>query len=209
MAKKKAPAGEATAFTPDATIMAGILGGTIASGPAAEVQPYADAGLVTLGETDGSGLVAVTATPLAFEQYGAATEASTVGEDAITAAAYKIDATPGPVPTIKRGGGGGSRESSYPFDALPAPTADITYSFHVPKTETRKDPANSMASVVTAANQRYGTPSGQVRTREIKQRDGSKKTVTTPIYNFERKFTVRTVGADDPSGAGARVYRVK
>lgn len=83
-----------------------------------------------------------------------------------------------PLPTVKRGGGKGVEK--YPFDKL-----EIGQSFHVPATEDRPNPGKTLASTVSSAKNRYKVE-GQLT----------------------RIFVLRTVGEDDPKGAGARVFRV-
>jgi hypothetical protein len=75
---------------------------------------------------------------------------------------------------------GGRNRSLYPFDAL-----TVGQSFHVPATEAKANPAKSLASTVSSANKRNA-------------KDGASKA----------KFEVRSVGTDDPRGAGARVWRI-
>ncbi len=92
------------------------------------------------------------------------------------------------VPAVKRGRGAGK----YPFDAMPAPSADddgnaIFASFHVAPTEKRPNPAKSLASTVSSVIRRYKDENGVVT----------------------RKFLVRRVDETDPKGEGARVFRVQ
>ncbi len=83
------------------------------------------------------------------------------------------------LPTVRRGGRGAN---IYPFDAM-----DVGHSFHVPVSEDKPNPAKSLASTVSSATARYKDESGEVT----------------------RKFVVRSVGAEDPKGPGARVFRVE
>lgn len=99
-----------------------------------------------------------------------------------------------PMPAANRGSG----ESKYPFDAM-----EVNQSFHVPATDARPKPARALASVVSSATARYATPDPKGATRKNK----SGKTV--PVMVEQRKYVIRTVGADDPKGIGARVFRVK
>lgn len=75
---------------------------------------------------------------------------------------------------------GGRNRSVYPFDAL-----TVGQSFHVPASEAKPNPAKSLASTVSSANKRNA-------------KDGGNKS----------KFEVRSVDANDPRGAGARVWRI-
>jgi len=83
------------------------------------------------------------------------------------------------LPTVRRGGRGAN---IYPFDEM-----DVGQSFHVPVSEDKPNPAKSLASTVSSATARYKDESGEVT----------------------RKFVVRSVGAEDPKGPGARVFRVE
>lgn len=78
-----------------------------------------------------------------------------------------------PVPTVRRQSGG----SIYPFDAL-----EVGQSFHIPVSDSKPNPAKSLASTVSAATKRS---------------DGTKR------------FIVRAVDESDPKGPGARVFRVE
>lgn len=99
------------------------------------------------------------------------------GAPASTASASKFEIEDGIALPSARGGKGGS---VYPFDSL-----NVGQSFHVPATTDRPNPAKSLASTVSSATKRYADkPEGE-----------------------RRKFTVRSVGTDDPKGAGARVWR--
>lgn len=83
------------------------------------------------------------------------------------------------LPTVRRGG----RDANiYPFDDM-----DVGHSFHVPVSEDKPKPAKSLASTVFSATARYKDESGEVT----------------------RKFVVRSVGAEDSKGPGARIFRVK
>lgn len=134
------------------------------------------------------------------------------------------------LPAVKRGGNLQPRETKYPFEELAEPQFDqasgqwLYSSFHVATDK-------SLNSTVSAANKRYeevvlgadGKPEMvEVDGRELvrdaagnavknaegkKQYNKVKRTVekTRPT----RKFVVRSVGANDPRGAGQRVYRVR
>ena len=83
------------------------------------------------------------------------------------------------LPAVRRGGRGAKL---YPFDDM-----EVGHSFHVPVSEKKPNPWKSLASTVSSATSRY------------KDEDG----------NVTRKFVVRAVGAEDPKGPGARVFRVE
>jgi hypothetical protein len=102
------------------------------------------------------------------------------------------------LPTAKRGGRTGS---TYPFDQL-----EVGQSFFVPATEARPDPAKSLASTVTSANERYSEViPGQTRV--------NRKGNTVPATKQIRLFAIRSV--DDgkawghPGVKGAAVGRVE
>ncbi len=83
------------------------------------------------------------------------------------------------LPSVRRGGRGAT---VYPFDEM-----EVGHSFHVPVSEDKPNPAKSLASTVSSATARYKDEAGEVT----------------------RKFVVRSVGAEDPKGAGARVFRIE
>lgn len=113
------------------------------------------------------------------------------------------------------------REGSYPFDKL-----EIGQSFHVAKTAENPDPTNRLASSVSGARVRFSVETGETETVEVKryQRNPEGKgfakdaeghrivegteTVTRPKLQVTRDFAVKSVGADDPKGEGARVWRI-
>jgi hypothetical protein len=75
---------------------------------------------------------------------------------------------------------GGRNRSVYPFEQLA-----VGQSFHVPASEAKPNPAKSLASTVSSANKRN-------------KKDGGSNA----------SFEVRSVDANDPRGAGARVWRI-
>jgi hypothetical protein len=177
--------------------------------PENELAVYEEAGYIEANreaERDGNGSVMVRATEVALTEFGPDDAGA---ETEVEAFAIETGTLPG----LKRGGGSG-RPSLFPFEQLAAPVTDdkgnIVYSnFHVAKTPTRKDPANSLGSIVTAANRKYATATGE--TKEVKRHNRTTKateTVRVPVYSYSRKFTLRAVGKDDPKGEGARVYRI-
>jgi hypothetical protein len=92
-----------------------------------------------------------------------------------------------------------SKTSKYPFAQLAPPVMDANgnpgyASFHIPVSADTKngDPAKTFAGVVSTATL-------QAKKRAEKANDGS-----TPA-----KYVIRRVEANDPNGAGARVYRVQ
>lgn len=98
-----------------------------------------------------------------------------------------------PLPTIKRGGIGGT---TYPFDAL-----NVGQSFHVAASEDKPNPAKSLASTVSSATARYAVEVKDANGNTVLDDEGKPKMQNT------RVFSVRTVGKDDPKGPGARVWR--
>lgn len=115
---------------------------------------------------------------------------------------------------------GAGRASKYPFESLPAPTYDDVAkrwkfaSFHVAATADNPEPANNLASTVSAATDKfaelaYNEDGSPVMTekRQKNKETGVFEKVPTQAKNKTRVFTVRAVGADDKKGKGARVYR--
>lgn len=113
------------------------------------------------------------------------------------------------LPSIARGRTG---ETSYPFDKLP-----LNGSFHIAATPACPDPSKSVASSVSAANLKYSEEEkdsdGNVitETKRVRQGTGANKKFIMkdfPKRKPTRQFTVRSVGVDDPKGAGCRVWRI-
>jgi hypothetical protein len=133
------------------------------------------------------------------------------------------DDVPMPEAPKKRGG---KRGSKYPFEKL-----EIGKSFHVPKTAEMENPVSALASSLTGARRRFEVPvlgsDGKpvmetVKVKTFAQDATGKRvkvngkfvvtgeaTVTKPKTKQTRDFQVFEVGADDPKGPGARVYRVE
>jgi hypothetical protein len=130
-----------------------------------------------------------------------------------------------PVPEIV--GRSRGRASRYPFD-----TMQPGESFHIPKTAANPDPAGAIASSLTGARLKYAEEvkdaAGNVVTEKVKVKqyqlgpDGKRVKdadghfiptgeveVDKPKLNFVRDFVAATVGADDPDGEGARIWRSK
>ena len=94
-----------------------------------------------------------------------------------------------------------ARQSLYPFDDL-----EVGQSFFVPATEDKPNPAKSLASTVTSANDRYAEEiEGEFEVRGGKE---------VPKKHYHRRFAVRPVENGAPWGpehegkAGAGVWRV-
>lgn len=101
-----------------------------------------------------------------------------------------------PMPGAARGG---RNSETYPFDKLEA-----GQSFFIPASESKPNPAKSLASTVTSANERYSEViEGEFRTN----RKGNQVPATRQI----REFAVRTVEDGAPWGhpgvKGAGVWR--
>lgn len=224
-----------TAPKPEAAIDLAKLGeivhATVAGGflyaNADEIAPLVAAELVETNPAmlDESGNVAARATPKGIEAVNttatntdtAAAEApAAVTEAPARASAYEIDDYV-PNLTIKRGGRGGE---IYPFDSL-----DVNKSFHVAATPDKPDPAKSLASTVSSATARYAVGTGtfedvtvtdyqlDAEGKRVKGADGKFVKIGEHVENREvmkktREFIVRSVGAEDPRGPGARVIRI-
>lgn len=121
---------------------------------------------------------------------------------------------------------GGKRGSKYPFDKL-----EIGASFHVPKSKDMPNPVSALASSLTGARRRYESPvldsegkpvmeTVTVKTYAVDAKGkrvkangkfvvtGEKATQRAKVIQ-NRDFQVFEVGADDPKGEGARVFRTK
>lgn len=101
-----------------------------------------------------------------------------------------------PMPGASRGG---RSTETYPFDKL-----EKGQSFFVAATEAKPNPAKSLASTVTSANERYAEEiPGETRV--------NRKGNTVPATRQIREFAVRTVADGAPWGfpgvAGAGVWR--
>lgn len=131
-----------------------------------------------------------------------------------------------PMPTAKKKGGG-KKGSKYPFDKL-----NVGQSFHVSATAENPNPETALASSLTGARRQFAKPvlneDGSPKTETVtvntyavdakgkRVKDANNKwvvtgtaSVTRNVTEQERDFVVAVVGADDPKGAGARVYRNK
>lgn len=116
----------------------------------------------------------------------------------------------------------GERVILYPFDSM-----EIFDSFHVPVTAENPEPWKNVSSQVNVANKKYRTPllPEEMITVEKKTaikdaegnfvlgEDGKRTYAVTQVTEKKmvptRKFALRQVGAGDPNGAGARVWRVQ
>lgn len=132
-----------------------------------------------------------------------------------------------PMPTTARRGR--QTEATYPFEAL----EKVGQSFHVPKTAANPDPAIRLSSSVSGARVKFspvingddGKPVMESYTRPtyqlgsdgkpVKGEDGKRVKTGEETLTREKRgeptrdFRVVTVGADDPRGEGARVFRIK
>lgn len=101
-----------------------------------------------------------------------------------------------PMPGASRGG---RSSETYPFDKL-----EKGQSFFVQATESKPNPAKSLASTVTSANERYAE---EIEGETRQNRKGN----TVPATRQIREFAVRTVADGAPWGfpgvAGAGVWR--
>jgi hypothetical protein len=182
--------------------------------------PIAAAGLIEVNpemveEGTGNHAARITDEGRAYIAANGSATGTAPAEVAGSASSFEIEDD---VPMVAASKGG--RSNKYPFDDLPAPEYDTTAkrwkfrSFHVAATDDNKDPANNLASTVSAATDRFaelafntdGTPVMTERRQKNKE-TGEFEKVPTQAKNKTRVFTVRAVGATDPKGEGARVYR--
>lgn len=139
-----------------------------------------------------------------YPSVGQATEAGglvyggvAVQEQAQTPSGLKL--TKGlPVPTIKtRKSLGASNLPSNLFTVMQKGD-----SYHIAKTDKEPEPHKRYSSAVSAATKATGKPiEGETRLNRAGK--------TVPVLKPEKVFTIRRVGAEDPDGVGARIYRVE
>lgn len=171
------------------------------------------AGLATVDQSKTEGDKAA----VSLTEEGAKVAAENAPASAPAASAYEIeDGVAMPTGTNRKG-----REGGYPFDKL-----EIGQSFHVAKSAENPDPASRLASSVSGARVKYSEPvegeTIQVTVKTYKKGDDGKylkgddgkrvvdteTTETRPKTRLTRDFACKAVGADDPKGEGARVWRV-
>ena len=108
-------------------------------------------------------------------------------------------------PLIKATRNTGSRTSSYPFDAMPEPTAEGHYAtWYSPVGE---DTVKKVQSAVGAINRKYSEETGEIK---ISTKTGKKRPVLGPIRKYS--VTVRYVPKEAEEFAGepyAIVQRIK
>ena len=105
------------------------------------------------------------------------------------------------LPPSKRGfAKGGGAPTQYPFD-----TMEIGDSFFVPKSEKHPNPEKTLGSTVSSANTRFAVDTGTTKTVTRNKRGPKNKlvldaagnkiqeTVTLPVYQHTRKFSLRPV----------------
>lgn len=94
-----------------------------------------------------------------------------------------------------------AKQSFIPFDALP-----VGGSFHIAPTPEKDDPARAYGSLVSQAKKRYMVQAVDQHGQPLWETvDGEQK----PVANYTREFSIVRVDGTDPSGPGARVFRVK
>lgn len=125
------------------------------------------------------------------------TQAMTAQSPAATPAKTGFTIASVALPAAKRGGRQGE---TYPFDQL-----EIGQSFFVPATADRDNPAKSLASTVTSANERYSeVVAGEFRV--------NRKGREVPVTKQLRTFSIRSVEDGAPWGhpgvKGAAIGRV-
>lgn len=148
---------------------------------------------------DAAGAFAVRASAAGLEAYKLET-----AKAAAKAAGIEIEEGV-PMPEFKRAGGGKKAGSSrYPFDALSA-----GQSFFVENTEKMPDAYKSLASSVTAANERHSEViEGQTRVN----RKGATVPATRQLREFKVVRATKTIAATETTPEvvleGCRVYRI-
>ena len=110
-------------------------------------------------------------------------------------------------PSSKRGTGRQAGPSKYPFDQLPAGG-----SFFVAASADMQDPLKTMGSAVSNATNKYRVDTGKTETKtRTKRGEGNKamldaegkkikETVSVPVYEYPRKFVIRSVKKDQKCG---------
>lgn len=147
---------------------------------------------------DENGAIATAATQAGIDfvkaqEIGSSTK--TEGVEAVTAPVQNTGFVIEDNIAIPEGGRrGGGKPSAYPFDQL-----QVGQSFFVPATTERPDPAKTLNSTVSSANNRFAVvdPSGAMRpvTR------GPNKGTSVPVMQYTRKFVIKAVEG------GARIWR--
>lgn len=208
MAKKPntaKPAAAQTAPAVDTATLSNIVAATVAGGfvyvAEAVAAPLVAAGYIETNAEmkDEAGNIAARSTDAGNALINSANTAPAAAQPGATTAeapkskpSFEIEDNV-PLPTIKRGGIGGT---TYPFDAL-----NVGQSFHVAASEDKPNPAKSLASTVSSATARYAVEVKDANGNPVLGEDGK------PQMQNTRVFSVRTVGKDDPKGPGARVWR--
>lgn len=137
------------------------------------------------------------------------------------------------MPTAGRRGRIAEGSTAYPFDKL-----EVGKSFHIPATKECPDPAKSVASSVSAANDRYSDEDPEFDAAKyegegaaeaianVEDDDHARKARVKEFANaadktgkwvmrvvaariYKRHFFTQTVGKDDKHGPGVRVWRDK
>lgn len=181
----------------------------------AEGAEVVKAGLATVDQSKAEGdKAAVSLTEagvkLAAEQPTEATSTTSASSS------YEIeDGVALPTSTTRRG-----REGGYPFEKL-----EIGQSFHVAKSDKNPNPVSRLASSVSGARVRFSEKTGEMENATVKtyaknadgsytkDADGKRVVESTATESREklrltRDFVCKAVGAEDPKGEGARVWRV-
>lgn len=147
---------------------------------------------------DANGNAACRALPAAVDYLAANT-----GGEAAPASNYAVISNAALPPPKKRGNTEGSgAPTKYPFATL-----EVGQSFFSPNSEHKKlDAVKGLGSTVSAQNDKYSEPTGEVKTvtRAVRDKvtkkaqlgpDGKKvtETVELPVKKYNRKFTIRPV----------------
>ena len=195
VAKKTAPAvAVAVAQVGEVTlesIVAATQAGSFVYTAAAVHGPLIEAGFVEINPAmaDENGAIATRSTEKGNSQVMTATNQTQAAAPAVKAG-FVIE-TGVTMPAIS---GRGRSGCSYPFDQM-----EVNQSFFVAASESKPNPAKSLASTISSANARYAVPVTDGSTRT------TKKGAVVPATVETRKFVVRSV--TENGVAGARVWR--
>lgn len=220
MAKRKAITATGTALL---ALVAAAANGVLMLTQAEGAEQVAAGNLELTGNTDGD-LAEVRLTDA-----GRAALAAAGGDNGGAASTPSYELESGiPLPEKRSRRSNGNRESQYPFAKM-----EVGQSFHIPKTEDNKNPADRIAPTITRLRAQAAKPVFEAdgttpvmetvkqityqlddKGKRVKNAEGGfiktgevmvQRQKTAPAVDY----LVQTVGAEDPKGEGARIWRVK